>query len=187
MKIIVTIFLIALTIMSCKEQGVEDTSAFAKAESNPAKTTKAQATQHLAIADQELYASYGAKITTDNTLTKSEIAEKYAALAEGDTALVTFEAPINAVCASKGCWMRLDIAEEEQVFVKFKDYGFFVPTNTDGGEAVVQGKAYLEEVSVDELRHMAADAGKTKAEIDAITKPERELRFMADGVLIKSK
>ena len=83
--------------------------------------------------------------------------------------------------------MRLDIAGEEQVFVKFKDYGFFVPTDTDGGEAIVEGKAYLEEVSVDELRHMAKDRGKSEEEIAAITEPQRELRFMADGVLLKSE
>lgn len=167
--------------------GAEDASAFAKAVSNDLEVSKSELTQQVALADQEAYASYGIKITTENTLSKSAITEKYAALAEGDTALVKFEAPINAVCAAKGCWMRLDIADEEQVFVKFKDYGFFVPTDTDGSEAVVQGKAYLEEVSVDELRHMAEDAGKTKDEIAAITNPQRELRFMAEGVLIKSE
>ncbi|AEE18703.1 uncharacterized protein DUF4920 [Dokdonia sp. Hel_I_63] len=174
MKILATIFLIALTIMSCKEHEGANDNAFAKAES--ANTTL-----------QDEYVSYGAAISLENSLTKSEVAERYAALAEGDTAVVKFEAPINDVCASKGCWMRLDIADEEQVFVKFKDYGFFVPTDTKDGNAVVEGKAYLEEVSVDELRHMAEDAGKSKEEIAAITKPERELRFMADGVLIKAE
>lgn len=182
MRFFTTILLISLTIMSCKQAGSENDNAFAKADS--------ENSSELAVAEtvnQEEYASYGARITSENSLTKSEIAEKYAGLAEGDTAIVKFEAPINAVCASKGCWMRLDIAEEEQVFVKFKDYGFFVPTDTKEGNAIVEGKAYLEEVSVDELRHMAEDGGKSKEEIAAITEPQRELRFMADGVLIKSE
>ena len=174
MKILATIFLIALTIMSCKEQEGANDNAFAKAET---------AINTL----QDEYVSYGAQITPENSLTKSEVTERYAALAEGDTTIVKFEAPINEVCASKGCWMRLDIANEEQVFVKFKDYGFFVPTDTKNGTAIVEGKAYLEEVSVEELRHMAEDAGKSKEEIAAITKPERELRFMADGVLLKAE
>jgi hypothetical protein len=178
MKIIATIFLIALTIMSCKEQENSNDNAFAKAET---------ARDSINTIAQSEYTSYGANISPENTLSTSEIAEKYAALAEGDTAIVKFKAPINAVCASKGCWMRLDIANEDEVFVKFKDYAFFVPTDTKTGDAIVEGKAYLEEVSVDELRHMAEDAGKTKEEIAAITKPERELRFMADGVLIKSE
>lgn len=134
---------------------------------------------------QSEYASYGAKISPDEALAASDVAEKYASLKEGDTALVKFEAPISSVCAAKGCWMRLDAGEEE-VFVKFKDYGFFVPLDAEG-DAIVKGKAYLEEVTVDELQHMAEDAGKSKEEIAAITEPKRELRFMADGVLIKGK
>jgi hypothetical protein len=134
---------------------------------------------------QSPYNSYGAKIEAEGAMKPAEVVEQYAALKEGDTALVKFEAPINSVCAAKGCWMRLDAGEEE-VFVKFKDYGFFVPLDATG-EAIVEGKAYLEEVSVDELQHMAKDAGKTEAEIAAITAPKRELRFMADGVLIKGK
>ncbi len=162
--------------MSCKEGTTENDTAFAKAQQEKETSD-----------DQDTYATYGAQITADNALSKSEMAEKYATLAEGDTAVVKFEAPINAVCASKGCWMRLDIAGEDEVFVKFKDYAFFVPTDTDGGEAIVEGKAYLEEVSVDELRHMAEDGGKSQEEIAAITEPKRELRFMADGVLIKGE
>ena len=173
MKVILTIFLISLTILSCKEGGDANDSAFAKAEIK----------QPLS---QEDYSSYGAQITTKNVLSNSEVAEKYASLKEGDTAVIKFEAPINAVCQSKGCWMRLDLPEEEQVFVKFKDYGFFVPLDATG-TTIVQGKAYLEEVTVDELQHMARDAGKSTSEIAAITAPERELRFMADGVLIKGK
>lgn len=176
MKILATIFLCALTILSCKNIENESDTAFAKAEKENSSTAL----------NQESYASYGAEITTENVLTNSEIAEKYSALKEGDTAVVKFTAPINAVCTSKGCWMRLDLPKEQEVFVKFKDYGFFVPLDATG-ETIVQGKAYLEEVTVDELRHMAEDGGKSKEEIAAITAPERELRFMADGVLIKSK
>lgn len=182
MKLCATIFLIFLTLLSCKQGEEGSNDAFAKAETE--KNEELATSQTIAQND---YASYGATISPENTLTKSEIAEKYASLAEGDTAVVKFQAPVDAVCASKGCWMRLDIAGEEQVFVKFKDYGFFVPTDTDGGEAIVEGKAYLEEVSVDELRHMAKDGGKSEDEIAAITEPQRELRFMADGVLLKSE
>ncbi len=181
MKIIATIFLIILTITSCKQVDSENTDAFAKAEtiSNTKK-------EEILSTIQEGYKQYGAAFKTDIILTNAEVAEKYASLKEGDTTQVTFKAPINAVCAAKGCWMRLELPEE-QVFVKFKDYGFFVPTETDGGEAIVNGKAYLEEVSIEELKHMAKDGGDSPEEIAAITAPKRELRFMADGVLISGK
>lgn len=181
MKIIARIFLIVLTITSCKDKETENSNAFAKADNtlnNPIIESPSVI--------QEDYTQYGATFKTDNVLTNLEIAEKYASLKEGDTATVTFKAPINAVCAAKGCWMRLELPEE-QVFVKFKDYGFFVPTETDGGEAIVNGKAYLEEVSVEELKHMAKDGGDSPEEIAAIITPKRELRFMADGVMLKGK
>ena len=171
MKSFVIIATLSLVFLSCKGEG-DKGDAFAKAyeDKNIAQST---------------YANYGAVITDDQAMTAGEIVEQYQGLKEGDTAAVKFAAPINAVCAAKGCWMRLGAGDEE-VFVKFKDYAFFVPTDTEG-EAVVQGKAYLEEVSVEELRHMAEDAGKTKDEIAEITAPKRELRFMADGVLIKTE
>ncbi|TVZ53015.1 DUF4920 domain-containing protein [Dokdonia sp. Hel_I_53] len=177
MKILAMIFLIAVSIVSCKEAQNENDNAFGKAEKEELLTPEQENGQK----------GYGEPINLDNVLTKSEVAQRYAALKEGDTTVLKFKAPINAVCAEKGCWMRLDITDEQQVFVKFKDYGFFVPTDTNGGQAIVQGKAYLEEVSVKELRHMAKDGGESEEEIATITEPQRELRFMADGVLLTSE
>ena len=73
---------------------------------------------------------------------------------------------------------------DQSVFVKFKDYGFFMPLDLAGSEVIVQGKAYKEVTSVDELRHYAEDEGLSAEEIAKITEPEEELKFMADGVII---
>lgn len=80
--------------------------------------------------------------------------------------------------------MKLDLADEKEAFVKFKDYGFFMPLNSKDREVIVNGKAFLEIVSVEELKHFAKDAGKSDAEIDAITSPKRTLSFESDGVLM---
>lgn len=53
--------------------------------------------------------------------------------------------------------------------VKFKDYAFFMPKDCAGKKAVVDGYAYTQTTSVEELKHLAGDAGKPQAEIDAIT------------------
>jgi hypothetical protein len=37
---------------------------------------------------------------------------------------------------------------------------------------------------VEELKHLAEDAGKSKEEIEAITEPKEELKFLATGVLL---
>ena len=49
----------------------------------------------------------------------------------------------------------------------------------------MEGKAYREVTSVDELKHYAEDEGKTPEEIAAIVEPVEELKFMASGVILK--
>lgn len=91
---------------------------------------------------------------------------------------------VNAVCAVKGCWMRVNESpEQEEMFVKFKDYGFFMPLDLTGS-VVMQGQAYYDTTSVDELRHYAEDEGLAAEEIAKIVKPEVELKFMASGVML---
>ena len=103
----------------------------------------------------------------------------------GDTLKTKMIAKVNSVCQAKGCWMRLDLEDGNEAMVKFKDYGFFMPKDIAGDYVIVNGKAFVEEVSVDEQRHYAEDAGKTANEIASITKPKRTFSFEADGVLIK--
>lgn len=81
--------------------------------------------------------------------------------------------------------MTLDLPQEEDVMVKFKDYEFFVPKDIEEKEVIVKGKAFVAEVSVDEQRHYAEDNGQTAEEVAEITEPKRTLSFLADGVLIK--
>ncbi|WP_432413017.1 DUF4920 domain-containing protein [Rasiella sp. SM2506] len=132
------------------------------------------------------YQFFGEKITDANAMTKEEMYEKYKNLKPGDTAQVKFISKVNSVCQSKGCWMRLDMGEEEAM-IKFKDYGFFMPKDITGDEVIVSGKAFVDEMSVDDQRHFAEDAGKSKEEIAAITQPKKTLSFTADGVLLAEK
>lgn len=94
---------------------------------------------------------------------------------------------VSSVCQTKGCWM--DITSEqnkdaETMFVEFKDYGFFMPKDLAGKKVVMVGKAFREVTSVEELKHFAEDEGLTPEEIEKITEPEEELKFLASGVMI---
>ena len=80
--------------------------------------------------------------------------------------------------------MTLDLGNNEQAFVKFKDYGFFCSDECTKKEVVVEGKAFIEETPVSELKHYAEDEGMSKASIDSIVKPKTEYKFVAHGVLI---
>ncbi|HPE84085.1 MAG: DUF4920 domain-containing protein [Aequorivita sp.] len=129
------------------------------------------------------YQTFGDKITDENVLTKNEMLEKYKNLKPGDTVTVKFAATVKEVCQKKGCWMNLEMGEQEAM-VRFKDYGFFMPKDIAGQEIIVNGKAYVEEMSVEDQRHYAEDGGKSAEEIAAITETKRTLAFEADGVLI---
>lgn len=131
------------------------------------------------------YASFGEKFKVDRVYNKAEMLKKYKKLKKGDTLVVQFESDIKSVCKKKGCWMKMQLAGDDDSFVRFKDYGFFVPLNADNSQAIVKGKAFVDVVSVDELKHYAKDGGKSAAEIAKITKPETTYAFTADGVYIK--
>jgi len=109
----------------------------------------------------------------------------YATLAKDGVFNGKVKATVGSVCQKKGCWMTLTSpGSSDGLFVKFKDYGFFMPFDLAGSEVVVRGTAKKEVTSVDELRHYAMDGGATKEEAAKITEPETSYNFMADGVVV---
>lgn len=137
---------------------------------------------------QELaFTSFGDKISNEKVVTSKEMLLKFEDMIVGDTISVKFASEIKEVCAAKGCWMKLPLTAEKEVMVRFKDYGFFVPLDSQGKEIVLEGKAFVQTTSVAELRHYAKDAGKSKEEIAAITTSKKEFSFEANGVLLKVK
>ncbi|WP_299128983.1 DUF4920 domain-containing protein [uncultured Winogradskyella sp.] len=138
------------------------------------------------LKEEIAYTSIGMEITDGDALSSERMMVHYKGLKDGDTIPVKMRGKITDVCSKKGCWMTLDMGNNEEVMVKFKDYGFFMPLDAKG-EVVVNGKAFVTETPIEELRHYAEDAGKSKEEIEAITEPKLEYKFEADGVLLKRK
>lgn len=131
------------------------------------------------------YASFGKEILPDDAVAATSLAQQYKDLKSGDSLDTKMLAKVTEVCQAKGCWMTLALEDSTEVMVKFKDYGFFVPKNIAGQEVIVNGKAFVSETPVEELRHFAKDAGKSDEEIAEITEPEVTYSFLADGVLVK--
>ncbi|MBA3901567.1 MAG: DUF4920 domain-containing protein, partial [Bacteroidetes bacterium] len=102
-----------------------------------------------------------------------------------DSLKVKLTGNIEEVCQKKGCWMTFALANGNSMRVKFKDYDFFMPLNSNGQEVIFEGMAYREVTPVNELRHYAEDAGRTPEEIEAITEPEVAITFEANGVLMR--
>ena len=113
--------------------------------------------------------------------------EFLAQMAGKDSLKTKLKATIIEACKKKGCWMTLDMGEGEEMLVRFKDYGFFVPTEgVDGKTVIIDGIAFTDTVSVAELRHLAEDAQKSEEEIAAITEPEIGINFEATGVIVEN-
>ncbi|MCB9231958.1 MAG: DUF4920 domain-containing protein [Bacteroidia bacterium] len=125
---------------------------------------------------------FGEKIKESGAVASSEIP---AMMAGKDSMEVKVQGPVTSVCQVKGCWMKMDLGQDQTMMVRFKDYGFFVPKDASGKTAVAEGWAYRQVIPVEELRHYAEDAGKSQDEIMAITEPQEQLTFLAKGVILK--
>jgi len=129
--------------------------------------------------------TYGSVIAAKES--KAISVEKLAKKLKNDTKKVedvTVKGKVVDVCDKKGCWLTIETEDNTQFFVKMKDYGFFVPTALKGKNVVLEGSAEKKVTSVDEQKHYAEDAKKPQAEIDAITKPKEEIRFVANGIKV---
>src|SRR5688572_17337544 len=124
---------------------------------------------------------YGAKVDPDGMIDIARIPDLLAKNASFDTKV---KAKIIDVCPKKGCWLKLQVNDTTTALVKMKDYGFFLPLSAKGKTVVLEGDVKIKNTTVEELRHYAEDAKKSKEEIAAITKPEKEIRFTAKGIMV---
>ncbi|MFH4964266.1 DUF4920 domain-containing protein [Gaetbulibacter sp. M235] len=147
------------------------------------KETKTKEAPMGAVAEKQ-YKSFGKEIIPDDAVAATSMSQHYKTMNVGDTINSKMIAKVDEVCQAKGCWMKVDLGNSEKVMVKFKDYGFFMPKDIAGKEVIINGVAFVEEVSVDEQRHYAEDGGATEEDIAAITEPKKTLSFLADGVLL---
>jgi hypothetical protein len=102
---------------------------------------------------------------------------------------------VTEVCKPRGCWVRLagDAADADArfktAFVKFTctTEGRIVPLEAVGKEAYVLGQVIIEEVDEATARHYAEDAGESPEEIAKIVGPQKTVRVMTPGVMIKEE
>lgn len=127
--------------------------------------------------------TFGAAFTPKKAITYDELRGK---MTGQDSMAVVLTGTVVDVCQMKGCWMNIASNDSgvDPIMVRFKDYGFFMPKDISGRKVVMNGYAFREVTPVDELRHYAEDAGKSKEEIAAITQPKEEMKFLASGVIL---
>ena len=96
---------------------------------------------------------------------------------------VTVEGQVRSACTRRGCWMEVaPSADSKQpgCRVTFKDYGFFVPTDSAGARAKVQGILGVNTLPPERVQHLESEGGQfprknSDGSVD-------ELRLVATGV-----
>ena len=137
----------------------------------------------LVACNSKTYSSFGVEISDQPTHSYNSI---YDLAQNGEVNNIILEGEITQTCAKKGCWMDVKVSEQDTLMVRFKDYGFFVPKEgVEGLRTLVKGKAKMDTISVEMLRHYAEDAGDSEEEILNIMEPKYVLEFIAEGVLIE--
>lgn len=90
---------------------------------------------------------------------------------------------VRQACTRKGCWMELagglDKAQPG-CRVTFKDYAFFVPTDSAGSTAKVEGSITVQTVSAAQVKHMEEEGGHFPVKNPDGT--ANEVRIVATGV-----
>jgi hypothetical protein len=126
-------------------------------------------------------AVFGDSIKSDQVIELASLQKEMADQAKKD---VKIKGIVKEVCQSKGCWMLMDLGDGKDIRITFKDYKIFMPKDLAGKEVVLDGFAYTDTTSIESLRHYAKDAGKSQAEIEAITSPKVQLAYEAKGVVV---
>ncbi|HMK73559.1 MAG TPA: DUF4920 domain-containing protein [Myxococcaceae bacterium] len=94
---------------------------------------------------------------------------------------VLVEGTVRRACSHRGCWMELASASQG-LRVTFKDYGFFVPTDSAGARARVAGAVTVTTLSREEADHLAGEGAALERAPDGTA---REVRVVATGVELR--
>ena len=145
--------------------------------------TNSQKTEKV-IAQEVIIQKFGDKnINEEGVITGKEL---MTLLETQDSVQVKVITTISDVCQKKGCWMEVDLDGNNQMLVRFLDYGFFMPLDASGSTAIIEGVAKVDILSVAWLKHQKEDANASQEEIDAVTEPEISYSIEeATGVILK--
>jgi len=130
------------------------------------------------VESTELYAVYGSEfeesqqpLTLETLFAQSDSYKNQKVVARGQ---------IKQVCQKKGCFFILADGENE-ARITFKDYSFFIPTNSAGKKVVLKGIFNVKELSEQKAKHYAKDAGEDPEKVKG---SQEEYSLVATSVKI---
>jgi hypothetical protein len=148
-------------------------------------TTGSDSTVSAPAFDTTGFKTFGATVAAQQAVTLEEVV---ANLDQYEGKQVIVRAKVKEVCKTMGCWMMLEDGKKG-VRVRFTESeecsdGFYVPRNCDGHVAILAGTIETKLVPEDWARHYAEDSGASPEEIAKIIGPQREVSFLATGVML---
>ncbi len=168
-----TLVLAGLAAGACQHKASPEVGA------TPAISARAPASPAPATATPELK-RFGAALPPSSATPVAQVLSAPEGF-QGKPILV--EGYVRRACTRRGCWMELASGPDtslEGCRVTFKDYGFFVPTDSAGSRARVEANlelATLSPAAVDHMEHEGAAFRSKAADGSA-----REVRLVASGV-----
>lgn len=128
---------------------------------------------------------HGAALPAGETVALSKVLSNPDAFAGKD---LLVEGTVKSVCTKKGCWMEIAASKEAKAAscrVTFKDYGFFVPLDSQGSIAKMAGKITVKTLPKSHVDHLQGEGGT----VSGIQKDgsAREVTFVATGVELSRK
>jgi hypothetical protein len=124
--------------------------------------------------------AFGAAIAASN---ETSLADMLKAPKDYRDQTVTVQGRVKSACTRRGCWMQISAESDPAAAscrVTFKDYGFFVPTDSAGAQAKVQGSLTVDTVPAERVAHLESEGAKF-ADKNA-DGSANELRLVATGV-----
>ncbi len=93
---------------------------------------------------------------------------------------ITLKTEVAEVCQKKGCFF---IARDGDYTVRitFKDYEFFVPTDSEGKMVTLKGYFMVKELSEEQAKHYAEDSGEDPGQFEG---PQKEYSVVAISVRV---
>ncbi|MDB5012047.1 MAG: hypothetical protein JWQ25_249 [Daejeonella sp.] len=124
---------------------------------------------------------YGDSIKDENVIDLSSITT---ALGENDELDIKVKGKVDSVCTDKVCWLTMKLNTGDVMKIMFSDSVVVVPQDIKGKEVIVDGQAYKDTLSVENLLDEAKNTGKSEAEIAKIRTPKVRILYKAKGLVV---
>jgi hypothetical protein len=135
--------------------------------------------------------SKDAKMESDGKYGEPFIADSARSVGEAIKAMslvtempVVVKGTVAEVCKSEGCWLMLKNEGGEDLYIDIAGKKFHLTPDIEGKTVAVKGVLTKEPISIEEVKQMAREAGKTEAEVNAITSIKDDIAMEATGLIV---